>query len=98
MIYFVFEVIPDDGSATAGKIFASCWINSDDQPAAKDRAVRFIHEQGYSTVECVEDYPITRDDYEEDPEGIEYFEQALIDGEVLVLFMSEGLEEEAEAT
>lgn len=96
MIYFVYEVSPDDGIATAGKIYAGCWINLDDEELASDRAVKFIEGQGYAIVNCVEFYPITRADYADSMDGLEYFEQALIDDEVLVLFMSEGGEEELE--
>lgn len=95
MIYFVYEVVPSDGSATAGKIYAGCWINLDDEEPASDRAVQSIEGQGYSIKELVESYPITREDYTASPDGLEYFEQALIDDEVLVLFMSEGGEDES---
>lgn len=98
MIYFVYEVVPSDNSSTAGKIFASCWINLNDQSLAEGRAVKFIREQGYAPVERIDAYPIVRGDYEKSSEGLEYFEQALIDDEVMVLFMSEGEEEEAEIT
>jgi hypothetical protein len=96
MIYFVYEVSPDDGSAAAGKIYAGCWINLDDEKLASDRAVKFIGEQGYAIINCVESYPITLADYSDSADGLEYFEQALIDDEVLVLFMSEGGNDEPE--
>jgi hypothetical protein len=94
MIYFVYEVSPDDGSTPEGKIYAGCWINLDDEELASARAVKFIKEQGYNIVNCVESYPITRADYTDSSDGLEYFEQALIDDEVLVLFMSEVGEDE----
>lgn len=94
MIYFVYEVVPCDGRDTAGKIFASCWINTNDLEDAKKRVGKFISAQGYSIVEHVESYSITRRDYEDSPEGLEYYEQALIDDEVMVLFMSEGHDED----
>jgi hypothetical protein len=44
----------------------------------------------------VESYPITLADYSDSADGLEYVEQALIDDEVLVLFMSEGGNDEPE--
>jgi hypothetical protein len=96
MIYFVYEVSPDDGRAADGEVYAGCWINLNDEELASERAAKFIKEQGYVIVNCVESYPITRADYTDSPDGLEYFEQALIDDEVLVLFMSEGGEDEPE--
>ena len=89
MIYLIFEVVHADGSAATGKIFASCWINKNDEGVARRQAVRLIEENDYKEVNCLESYAICREDYVESKEGLEYFEQALIDEEVLVLFVSE---------
>lgn len=94
MNYFVYEVSPNDCSAIAGKIYAGCWININDEELSLKRSVKFIEDQGYSIVDLVESYPITRADYNDSPNGLEFYEQALIDDEVLVLFMSEGGEDE----
>lgn len=93
MIYFVYEVVTSDGIDAPGKVFAGCWINLDDQAKAEQRSKKFIEEQGYEVVEHVESYPIAREDYDDSPKGLEYYEQALIDDEVLVLFVSEGKDE-----
>ena len=94
MHYFVYEVVPFSGETPPGKIFAGVWINQGEYEAASDQAKRFVVEQGLGIVCVVEEYLISRSDYDESPEGLEYFEQALIDDEVMVLFESEGLPEE----
>jgi len=94
MYYLVFEVVPIGGEKPPGKIFAGVWINQNEGDAARGQAKRFVAEQGLGIVELVEVYPIRRSDYDESPEGLEYFEQALIDDEVMVLFESEGLPDE----
>lgn len=94
MFYFVYEVARVDETTPApAKIFAGCWINQGALSSAGETARRFIEEQGLEIVQFVEGYPITRDHYDESPEGLEYFEQALTDGEVMVLFESLGLGE-----
>jgi hypothetical protein len=54
-----------------------------------NKAISLIRDNGWSVTEIVEDYAISREDYlvKQDPEGLQYYEQALVDGEVLVFFV-----------
>ncbi len=88
MIYVICEVVSTENVIREGKIFSGCWINTDDTIIANNRARKLIQSQGYDVVEILESYPIKSTDYEESTEGLEYFEQALIDSEVMVLFVS----------
>jgi hypothetical protein len=74
-------------SQTSPEAYVSCWINDSDRDNALEKATALIGAHGWSVVEIAEDYSITRDEYSLKPEGLEYYEQALIDGEVLVFFV-----------
>ena len=63
------------------------WINEQNREIAFQKAMELVHGQGWDVVEVVEDYPIFREDYSRTAEGLEYYEQALIDGEVVVSFV-----------
>jgi hypothetical protein len=57
-----------------------------------NKAIFLIRAHGWSVAELVEDYAISREDYlaKQEPVGLQYCEQALVDGEVLVFFVPKG--------
>jgi hypothetical protein len=69
--------------------YVSCWVNDSGRENALRKAVTEIQARGWSVTEVIEDYPISREDYSLKPEGLEYYEQALIDGEVFVFYVPE---------
>ena len=82
-----YEAKPLPGSES----FASCsgaavnvWVDVSTEQQALARAAQEVQEAGWSIESLKGVFPITRDDYSEDTTGLEYFEQALIDGIVLV--------------
>jgi hypothetical protein len=64
--------------------YVSCWINDPSKDRALERATAVIRENGWDVEEIVENHPISREVYSLKPEGLRYYEQALVDGEVLV--------------
>jgi len=93
--FFLFRTSPDLslGKYPKGSVaFVSCCILDSNHDAAIDKAGRIIHDQGWHIQSLLEDYTLDRQDYADKPEGLEYYEQALIDGEVVVFFHAEELE------
>jgi hypothetical protein len=65
--------------------YVNCWIRNDDnRDEAQARAIELIREYGWS-VEALEDSgTVSSEDYQEGDEDREFYEQALVEGEVLV--------------
>jgi hypothetical protein len=74
-------------SSTGSDAYASVWINDPNRENALGKATTLIEAYGWSVADVVEDYPISREDYANKPEGLDYYEQAVIDGEVAVFFI-----------
>ena len=68
----------------AGGAYVSCWIQSGDRYTAEQRARDLIQEYGWSVESLEEGAIVTSADYDRDDEDREYYEQALVEGEVLV--------------
>lgn len=86
MHFFAFGVtrLSSIQTAQGPTAYASCWINVDREDVAKLRCVEMIRDQGWEVVTTLESHSVCRDDYGEDSSGLNYFEQAIIDHEVLV--------------
>lgn len=73
--------------------FVSCWINDFERERAISRVHSYIAELGWRIVEISEDYPVLPDSYSAEHESRKYYEQALVDDEVFVFYVSkEGAE------
>jgi hypothetical protein len=83
MYFVVARVFRDDGATVA---FASCWIEDASPAEAQRRASDLIESQDWQVAEVLELRPISRDNYADDDDGLQYFEQAEIDSEVCVFF------------
>ena len=68
----------------AGGAYVSCWIQSGDRYTAEQRARNLIQEYGWSVESLEEGAIVTSADYDRDDEDRPYYEQALVEGEVLV--------------
>lgn len=64
--------------------YVSCWIQSQDRQDAEKRATELIEEYGWSVESLQEGSTVTSADYAGDDEDREFYEQALVEGEVLV--------------
>lgn len=89
MQYLVIEAIQDSsyshveisGGATVG-----CWIKDQSEKNSRFIAKSWIREQGWIPQDILEHQVITIEDYDAEPEGREYFDQAILDEEVFVFF------------
>jgi hypothetical protein len=68
----------------SGGAYVSCWIRSEERGEAGQRATDLIHEYGWSVESLQEGAVVTSADYAGDDEDREFYEQALVEGEVLV--------------
>ena len=80
--------LEEDGPTGA---YINCWVRSDSTKSAQAQAEKDIGENGWR-IECVEQ-PIRLVEVRPE-EGVEYFEQAKVDGEVYVYHTWSGTDEE----
>ena len=66
--------------------YINCWINDDNQKEAERRAIKMMDENGWAVLTLDEASSVTSSDYSEDDQQLEYYDQALIDDEVLVVY------------
>jgi hypothetical protein len=87
MVYALIEAFPNPTSTEAeryGGGMVSCWIQRDEIDEAVSVARRMIAERGWHSQDVKDSRFCTRDEFPE--ESRRYFDQALIDHEVLVFF------------
>ncbi len=72
---------------TCGGAYVNCWIEATSADAALKMTSATVADSGWTIVsveeECVE---VTEDSYADDEEGLEYFRQAVSDGECYVFY------------
>lgn len=64
----------------------NCWINTKSYHEAEKKASKLIVESGWKELQLEEVLNISRSDYSDNDEKLQYFEQALVDNEVLLVF------------
>ena len=87
MYFFTFQASPTPDAKelhTAGGAYVSCWIQHSDRHAAEQRARDLIQEYGWEVEELEEGAIVSSADYDRDDEDREFYEQALVEREVLV--------------
>ena len=87
MFFFQFEVRPEHTHPLRDQYAGAtvnCWILRDTQSQAEAVAQAWIGDEDWRITRVEEARLMTRENQAEHPEGMEYFEQAEIDGEVLV--------------
>lgn len=87
MFFFTFLASPTEHAREfhdSGGAYVNCWIQETDRHRAEKRATDLIHEYGWSVDALEEGAIVTGDAYDEDDEDREFYEQALVEGEVLV--------------
>lgn len=90
MYFFAFGINqPVDDAAINRKptAFVSCWINDERRDVAEVRAREFLAQYGWKVVKVLDAHPIRRDDYAKDSNGLQHYEQALLDDEVAVIYV-----------
>ena len=68
----------------AGGAYVNCWIRENDRARAQETAEGLIQDYGWSIEALEEGAVVTGSDYDADDEDREFYEQALVEGEVLV--------------
>ena len=79
--YFLFEVAPDEHFKESGGAFVNCWVRSDSKREAERIAVGAIRNDGWYIQSLHDSFIAEKDRYEDDPEILELYEQAEIEGE-----------------
>ena len=105
MFFLTFLAVPTPDAKEyhdAGGAYVNCWIRSGDHREAEEKARTLIQDYGWSVESLEEGAIVTSESYDEDEEDREFYEQALVEGEVLVFNTwppgeeDEGEEEEEE--
>jgi hypothetical protein len=84
---FLAAPTPEAKEHESGGAFVNCWIQSDDPDEAEERATDLIYGYGWSVQSLEGEALVTADDYAEDEENRAFYEQALVEDEVLVFHM-----------
>ncbi|WP_276373728.1 hypothetical protein [Chryseolinea sp. H1M3-3] len=77
--------IPKKPEDIAGA-WINCWINCEDVDDATKRALRMMRDNGWKEFEIEDVFKVDRSDYEGNENQLRYFDQALLDDEVLVVY------------
>ncbi len=80
---------------SCGGAFVNCYIKGRTPKRAYQDAKEWVQESGWEIVKLEDQHEIDRASFEKPEDGLEYYEQALIDGEVFV-FHTYPEEEESE--
>jgi hypothetical protein len=87
MFFFTFRAVPTPDAKeffdSAGA-YVACWIQNSSRDLAEERAAELIREYGWSVESLEEGAVVASEDYALDDEDREFYEQALVEGEVLV--------------
>jgi hypothetical protein len=89
MFLVTLEASPKPSHAEYGEVdgaFANCWVNEATAGLAEAVAREGIEGHGWDVVELDEVREITREEYRDDPEALEFFDQAMLDGLVIVFY------------
>lgn len=70
--------------ADTGGAYVHCWIQAEERAEAEQRASGLIQEYGWSIEALEEGTTVTGDTYSEEDEDREFYEEALMEGAVLV--------------
>lgn len=87
MFFFTFLASPTPDAQEypdTGGAYVDCWIQGDDRSEAEGRARGLIQDYGWSVEALESQTTVTSQDYQDDEENREFYEQALVEQEVLV--------------
>ncbi|WP_416666697.1 hypothetical protein [Egbenema bharatensis] len=87
MHFFTIHAIPDPESEhaeTAGGAYANCWIDFKQRDGAEVLARYYIEESGWISEAIEEEDWVEEKDYADNPEVLEYFQEAREDGMCIV--------------
>jgi hypothetical protein len=88
IFYFRFEAVPASiESAEFGGAFINCWLKRDSKSLAKKDANDLIMAKGWKIKTLQDSRQVTKRTYKKDDPGRKYFEQVMLDNEVLVFHL-----------
>ena len=93
MYFFSIHGVPgpnNPDSVTVGGAFINCYINHATLDLAESIARKSIEEAGWQIVAIEESKIVNSSSFEEDSDGMKYYEQALVDKEVFAYFTYPG--------
>lgn len=85
--FFTFLAVPTPEAqehGQAGGAYVNCWIRGDARDEAERTAAGLIEDYGWSVEALEEHSTVTSADYADDDEDRQFYEQSLVEGEVLV--------------
>lgn len=89
MRFLQFKASPKEGTTAHdayGGAHLACWINVNGEEEAREKAKALIARSDWRIDVIEDEHPLTREGYDEKSDGLQYYDQALIDGEVLVAY------------
>ena len=87
IFYIQYESIPTEESKDykdIGGTVINCWVKATSVEAAKAMAESAINQNHWKALNLEESFSVNEEYYEEDDESLEFYQQAVIDGEVYV--------------
>ena len=86
MFFITYHAEPNTGiqNSEIGGAYINCWIEAESIDQAEQMARTKIEEENWTILDKEEAYEIQRSDYLENSNGLNYFDQALVDKLVLV--------------
>jgi len=75
---------PDNDNPQAGEIagaYVNCFVEANTFEKAEETAKRFLKNESWVPIALEESWEVTAKDYENDPAGMEVYQQVLIDKE-----------------
>jgi hypothetical protein len=97
MNFFWFLAVPTPAAKeydTAGGAYIHCWIRDGGREEAERRAIELIAAEGWEVQALQEANEVTGADYVNDEENREFYEEALVEAEVLVFYTWPGDEDD----
>ena len=88
MYFLIYSAHSNKESEAYGKYAGAsiaCWINTKDREFARIKSRQMVEERNWTIESLDEEHPLSRK-MAEASTGLQYYEQALIDSEVLVFF------------
>ncbi len=85
--FFTFLAVPTPDAKEyeqAGGAYVNCWIRADSRDEAEKSASALIKDYGWAVEGLEEHSTVTSADYSDDDEDRQFYEQSLVEGEVLV--------------
>lgn len=81
--YFMFEAKPfkvNPESKDLGGAYICCWVNSENETSAFEEAKEYINNEEWEIVNLKEKFITNREHYEDNPESLDSFDQAVMNG------------------